>query len=147
MSKLTHSRPKENFEPTLFVDGKGAVLGRLASYTAKQVLLGKVVAILNCNEVIVTGRRNSVIQHYKEARARGGPSITGPHFPKTPEKLVKRTIRGMLSHHQGRGRFAHKRVRCFNAVPNEYANAKTIALPTREISIETMTLKEIGSLL
>lgn len=144
---MSNPRPKEDFEPTLILDGAGAVLGRLASFTAKQLLLGKVVAIVNCNDVLITGRRERILAEYKIARARGGPSITGPHFPKSPEKLVKRTIRGMLSHHQGRGRFAHKRVRCFNLVPNEYIDSKKVSPPTKEITSTVLTLKELGSLL
>ena len=36
-------------------DGKGAVLGRLASKVAKEALQGEEIAILNCEEIIITG--------------------------------------------------------------------------------------------
>ena len=35
------------------IDGKGTILGRLASYAAKEALKGEEIVILNCNEVII----------------------------------------------------------------------------------------------
>ena len=39
------------------IDGKGAILGRLASYAAKQALKGEEIVVLNCEEVIITGNK------------------------------------------------------------------------------------------
>jgi large subunit ribosomal protein L13 len=111
---------KDKFEPTLIIDATDAVLGRLASVAAKQSLMGKTVAIVNCNAAVITGRRQSIIKEYYEKRSRGGASQKGPFYPKEPYRIVKRTIRGMLSYKQGRGLAALKRIRCFNDTPKEY---------------------------
>ena len=108
------------FEPSLVIDATDAVLGRLASVAAKQALIGKSIAIVNCNQAVITGRRQRIIREYYEKRNRGGASQAGPFFPKQPFRIVKRTIRGMLSYKQGRGTEALKRIRCFNTVPAEY---------------------------
>ena len=42
------------------IDGKGAVLGRLASNVAKEALGGEEIAILNCEEIIITGGKVSI---------------------------------------------------------------------------------------
>ena len=108
------------------IDGKSALLGRLASYVAKQSLLGKKIAIVNCEEVVISGKSKSIILEYREVRQRGGASMKGPFFPKSPERIVKRTIRGMLSYKQGRGRSAFKKIKCYNKVPKELENEKMI---------------------
>ncbi len=42
------------------IDGKDAVLGRLASYAAKEALKGEEVIIVNCKEVIITGNKKDI---------------------------------------------------------------------------------------
>ncbi len=130
-------------EMKIVVDGKNALLGRLASYVAKQSLLGKEISIVNCNEVVVSGKPKSVIGEYKEMRNKGGSSLKGPFFPKLPERIVKRTIRGMLSHRQGRGRDALKRIKCYNETPIEFENSKMIK-SGKEKDIKKIKLKDLG---
>jgi large subunit ribosomal protein L13 len=130
-------------EMKIVVDGKNALLGRLASYVAKQSLLGKEISIVNCNEIVVSGKPKSVIGEYKEMRNKGGSSLKGPFFPKLPERIVKRTIRGMLSHRQGRGRDALKRIKCYNETPVEFENSKMIK-SGKEKDIKKIKLKDLG---
>jgi len=130
-------------ENKMIIDGKNAILGRLASYVAKQALLGKEIAIVNCDEVVVSGKSKSVISEYKEIRKKGGASLQGPFFPKSPERIVKRTIRGMLSYKQGRGRNALKKIRCYNNTPEEYADVKKI-LAGKEKKIKTIKLGDLS---
>lgn len=127
----------------IVIDANNATLGRLSSYVAKKALLGKKIAIVNCDEAVVSGKRNSVIVEYREMRKKGGASLKGPFFPKIPEKIVKRTIRGMLSYKQGRGREALKRIKCYNDVPKEFeASQKIIAGKPK--MIKTIKLKDLS---
>ncbi len=128
----------------IVIDATNAVLGRLASYAAKQSLLGHEVIIVNCGKAIVTGRHKTIIREYHEARTRGGSSLNGPHFPKTPERILKRTIRGMLSYKQGRGLAALKRIICYSGTPSEYESSKKIHAG-KEKKTTTTTLKHIGA--
>ncbi len=130
-------------EKRIIIDGKNAILGRLASYAAKQSLLGKEIAIVNCNEVVISGNSRSVIGEYKKSRTRGGSSLKGPFFPKIPERVVKRTIRGMLSHKQRRGNTALKRIKCYNQVPEEFKDLKKI-VSGKEKHLKTIKLKELS---
>ncbi len=134
---------KTTFAPTMVIDAENATLGRLASYAAKQALLGKTIAIVNCEHALVTGKPRSVILEYQEARQRGGASLKGPFFPKSPERIVKRTIRGMLSYKQGRGEAAFKRIRCYNDTPAEFAEAQKIKAG-KEKTVRHITLADLS---
>ena len=112
---------------TIIIDGKNAVLGRLASYVAKQALKGEEIVILNCGEVIITGNKKNIKEGFKTKRSRFGHSQKGPKHHKTSEKIVKRTIRGMLPNHRfGRGSTAFKKIKCYLGVPKEFEQVKTI---------------------
>lgn len=130
-------------EDVTVIDGKNAILGRLASYAAKQSLLGKEIAIVNCDSVVISGRSKSIILDYRKTRQRGGSSMKGPFFPKSPERIVKRTIRGMLSHKQGRGRNALKKIKCYNETPKEFESSKKI-VSGKEKKIKTIKLKDLS---
>lgn len=111
----------------IVINAENATLGRLASYAAKQALQGKKIIILNSEKAIITGRKKNIIENYKEKRSWVGISHRGPFFSRTPEKILKRTIRGMLPNHRaGRGRDAFKRVLCFKGVPEEYKDKKML---------------------
>lgn len=105
----------------IIIDASNATLGRLASYAAKQALLGNSVVILNSEKAIITGRKKFTISNYQKKKKRGGSSQRGPFFPKNPERIVKRTIRGMLpNYRKGRGKEAFKRILCYKGIPIEY---------------------------
>lgn len=128
---------KDTERKTIVIDASGSVLGRVASHAAKQALLGKRVVIVNCKKVLITGKRSTTIREYNLTRLRGGSSLKGPFFPKSPERIVKRTVRGMLNYQQQRGLDAFKRVMCYNEVPQEFANTPTIKLSHTTIARST----------
>ncbi|MAG38051.1 50S ribosomal protein L13 [Candidatus Pacearchaeota archaeon] len=137
---------QEEQKNQVVIDATNATLGRLASYTAKQALLGKKVAIVNCNEAIVLGNPESVTKAYMQKRRRGGSSLKGPFFPKSPEKIVKRTIRGMLPHRKGRGVQALKNIMCYNVLPAELEKSKKI-LAGKVKTSESITLQALSKLI
>lgn len=112
---------------TVIIDASDATMGRLASFAAKQALLGREVIIVNCKYAIITGNHNPTIERYHTMRARGGSSMRGPNYPKLPYMIVKRSVRGMLpDHRHGRGKDAFKRVICYNDTPKKYENVSKI---------------------
>lgn len=42
---------------TIVIDAKGHLLGRLASIVAKQLLQGKKIAVVRCEEMLISGSR------------------------------------------------------------------------------------------
>lgn len=125
------------------IDGKGAILGRLASYSAKQALKGEEIIILNCGKIKISGNKRKIKENFEIKRKKGGSSQKGPKFSKLNEKIVKRTIRGMLpDHRKGRGKIAYKKIKCYEGVPKEFENSEKIELK-KEINkfIEVKDLK------
>jgi len=132
----------------LVIDGEGQIMGRLASYAAKQALLGNEIAVLNSEKVIVTGTKEDIVEKFQLTRKIGGDRFQGPYPSRDTEKLMKRAIRRMLPDYRvGRGREAWKRIKCYNGSPEEFKNDKVITLEKKEIKCEYMTLSELKKLL
>ena len=109
------------------IDGKNAVMGRLASYVAKEAMKGENIVILNCDKVIITGNRENIKENFEKKRERVGSGQKGPKHSRDSEKIVKRAIRGMLPNHRlGRGKDAFRRIKCFIGVPKEFEDKKKI---------------------
>ena len=137
------SNEKTSVTRTIVIDASGSILGRIASYAAKQALLGKNVIVVNCKKALLTGKRSTTIKEYNLIRRRGGSSLNGPFFPKNPERIVKRTIRGMVNYQQQRGLDAFKRVMCYNDTPQEFVTAPKITLH-RTMTAKTTNLEDLS---
>lgn len=105
------------------IDAKNMILGRLAAFAAKQALQGKEINIFNCESAIISGKKKDILRRYKMKMERGHP-YHGPFYPRTANRLVRRTIRGMLPFKQARGVEAYKRIKCFIGVPEEFKKEK-----------------------
>lgn len=126
------------------IDGTGAVMGRLASYAAKEALKGEEIVILNCEDILVTGNKKDIRKKFEDKRSRVGSGQKGPKHSRKPEKLVKRTIRGMLpNHRKGRGKQALKRIKCYAGVPKEFEDKKKI-MGKQEKKLKSIKVKEIS---
>jgi large subunit ribosomal protein L13 len=109
----------------IVIEGKDAILGRLASYVARQALKGEEFAIVNCEQIIITGNRKNIEENLKAKRGRVGSTQKGPKVSRTSEKIVKRAIRGMLPNYRtGRGNVALKKIKCYVGVPKEFEAVK-----------------------
>lgn len=116
------------------IDGSGAVLGRLSSFAAKEALKGEEVAVVNCEQVIITGNKSKIQADFEEKRSRFGHSQRGPVHSKLGFQIVKRTIRGMLPNFRaGRGKEALKRIKCYSKVPKEFESVKKIEMKVSKL--------------
>lgn len=107
----------------MIIDGTDLILGRLATYAAKKALEGEAVVIVNAEKVIITGSKKLLLSQFIE-KQHMGHAYKGPFYPKMPDRIVKRTIRGMLPYKQERGMKAFKRIKCFMGIPEQYINNK-----------------------
>jgi len=103
------------------IDAEGHILGRLCSVIAKSLLKGEKIVVVNSEKVVITGDRQMVFEKYREKYERGSKE-KGPYFPRHPEKIFKRTVRGMLPKNR-RGREVLKNLRVFIGVPEELKNS------------------------
>ncbi len=127
------------------IDATGLVLGRMSTYIAKRLLSGEQVNVINCEKAVVSGSKSKV-ERLKKLRDMGGP-FHGPFYPKRADRVVKRTIRGMLPYKQARGRDAFSRVRCYLGQPDGIAMKNFISIPEASgdkiAAIKTITIKQL----
>ena len=131
--------------PDIVIDASGLVLGRLASYVAKEALNGRKVVILNSEKVFVTGSKDSILEEFLH-KVHVGSSRKGPYYSRMPDKIVKRTIRGMVKFTKYKGREAYKRVMAYIGVPKTFENVKLHELPKAKArpGAKGMTVGEIA---
>ena len=129
----------------MIIDGKNLILGRLAAFAAKQALLGEKIIIVNSEGVVISGSRQNVRDRYLAKTSRGD-LYKGPFFPKTADRLVRRTIRGMLPFKQERGRTAFKKVMCYKGIPDKYKNEKLETLSQANASKLKTNFITVGEL-
>ena len=88
-------------ETTYVFNADGLVMGRLASTVAELLLKAAredrddKVVIINSEKAIVSGRPRSVLNTY-HAKYELNHARKGPFFPRMPDMILKRTVRGML---------------------------------------------------
>lgn len=98
------------------IDAEGLLLGRMASIVAKRALGGEEIALINAEKAVISGAKARILQDYRVKRTRGSRE-GGPFFPRRPDHIVKRTIRGMLPYKRQRGIAAFKAIRTYVGVP------------------------------
>lgn len=115
----------------IVIDASGKILGRLCSVVAKLLLDGNEVVILNAEKAIITGSRRQIIEDYLKKRHAGNVrKRKGPFFPRMPDRILRRTVRGMLPYAKSkRGKEAYRRLKVFIGVPDEFKNAPTVDVP------------------
>lgn len=117
----------------IIIDAEGTILGRLASFAAKQALEGNDIIILNSEKAIISGSKHDIIDKYMNLRKKGGHAHKGPYPSKLSFRIVKKAIRGMLPDYRwGEGRTAFKRIICYEGIPKEYEGQKTITIKTNK---------------
>lgn len=130
------------------IDGEGLILGRLASSVAKKLLTEKdtEIVIVNAERVVISGSKERTFKDYKEKKDRGSKE-QGPFFPKMPDRIVKRTIRGMLPYKQAKGRDAFSRLKVYLSIPEDYETAergKVESASAERLSRKYVTLGEVS---
>jgi large subunit ribosomal protein L13 len=101
------------------VDAKGLILGRMASIVAKRLLQGETIIVINAEKAAISGKRLSLVKDAKTFLEVGHPR-KGPYHPRRPDKIVLRTIRGMLPRKKPKGQQAYKRLKVYLGAPLEF---------------------------
>jgi large subunit ribosomal protein L13 len=111
----------------IVIDATNLILGRFATYAAKQALLGNEVRIINVEKAIISGARARTIADFKRDRQMG-VHTKGPFVPRMADRFVRRVVRGMLPYKQPKGADALKRVMCYKGCPEEFKDIKVFDL-------------------
>lgn len=116
----------------MIIDGEGHVLGRLASVVSKNLINGEEVVVLNAEKVMLTGSKDWAYAKYKQRVDRASisnPRDMGPKYPRRPDDIFRRTVRGMLPYKKSKGRESYKRLKSFVGIPREYQDATLETIP------------------
>ena len=108
---------------TNIINADGLIIGRMASIIAKRLLNGEEIVIVNAERAVLSGKRKSKVKEAKEFLEVGSPE-KGPFHYRRPDKIVRRTVRGMLPYKQPKGKQAYKRLKVFIGIPAELKDKK-----------------------
>jgi large subunit ribosomal protein L13 len=112
------------FDADTVVDARDCILGRVASQVAERALDGERIAVVNAERAVITGREEDIMADYRKRDEVG--SDRGPQFPKRPDRMFKRSVRGMLPYKTTKGREAFENVRIYVGDPYEDAEAEVL---------------------
>jgi len=102
----------------LIYNAEDQILGRLCSVVSKNLLRGESIFVVNCEKAALAGNPKYTEQTYLK-KIKKGSALHGPHFPKRPDDIFRRTVRGMLPWDRTTGRKAYKNLRVFIGIPEE----------------------------
>jgi len=128
------------------IDASGLILGRLSSIVARRLLDGETIAIVNAERLIVSGSKVKTFADYLQSRQRGIKE-QGPYYPRRPDRILKRTVRGMLPYKRQRGRDAFCRLNVYVGVPEMLEGETMSGLDDASIMrLSTSKYIELGEL-
>jgi large subunit ribosomal protein L13 len=125
------------------IDATNLILGRFCAKIAKAAINGEEIAIVNCENAVVVGDKYEIFARYKHNCDRGA-TVKGPYIHRKPDRLVRRTLRGMIPYKTKDGKAAFQRVMCYIGVPKEFESVKAETMSeydinnTRNVKFATM---------
>ena len=128
-------------------NGDKMLLGRLASVVAKDTLLGEEVTVVNCEKIMISGKKHNVFAREKQRHDRRGYPLKSAVLFKVPDKWTRRTIRGMLPWKIARGKEAFRKIRCYNGIPEQFQGKELITLQKASIEkLPTLNYISLGDI-
>jgi len=124
----------------VIVDGRGHLLGRLASVLAKELLNGQKVVVVRCEEINISGSlfRNK-LKYAAFIRKRTNTNPTrGPWHYRAPARILWRVIRGMTPHKTKRAKLALERLKVYEGIPHPFDRLKRVVVPS---ALRTLRLR------
>lgn len=119
------------FEKEIVIDGRGHLVGRLASKIAKEILNGQRVVVVRCELLNRSGSlfRNKLNHHEFLRKKMNTNPRRGPFHFRAPSRMFWRVVRGMLPHKTPKGAAALGRLKVFDGIPFPYDQKKRMVVP------------------
>ena len=130
------------FDADVVVDSRDCIVGRVASNVAQRALDGERVAVVNAQSAVITGNEEATMDVFRKRVEVGAES--GPYYPKRPDGIFKRSIRGMLPYKSTDGREAFENVRVYVDNPFEEGEVLEGTSLDRLSNIKFTTLGDIA---
>ena len=119
------------FEKEIVIDGRGHLLGRLASKVAKELLSGQRVVVVRCELLLRSGslfRNKLKFQEFLRKGMNTNPRRGQFHY-RSPSRMFWRTVRGMLPHKTPHGSAALAKMKVFEGIPYPYDQNRRMVGP------------------
>ena len=74
---------------------------------SKLILAGENVTVLNAEKIMISGSKDWAYKKYKQRIDRASisnPRDMGPKYPRRPDDIFRRTVRGMIPYKKSHGR-------------------------------------------
>ena len=132
----------------IVVDGTNLIAGRLCSNVAKLLRKGNRVSIINCEKIMISGKKSTIVREYEEFLKIA--SIIhpkhGPFHPRRPDTIISRMVRGMLPRKKPSGAEALKRLRVHVGVPKDVKSLGKIQIEKAKIRKSSSLYTTMGEL-
>merc|ERR1712166_1146235 len=115
--------PAKMFEKLVVIDCRGHLMGRLASFAAKEALGGQKIMLVRCEEINISGSfiRNKLnLLMCKNKRMSTNPR-RGPFHHRAPADMLMRTFRGSA---------AYQRIKAVDGCPAPFDKIKKMVVPS-----------------
>jgi large subunit ribosomal protein L13 len=122
VNKMQAAKTSTKISATV-VNGEGLILGRMCSKIAKRLLNGEEIIVVNAEKIIISGKKKSKVAEAHKFLEVGAPE-RGPFHSRRPDRIVGKTVRGMVPWKQPKGKTAYKRLRVYLGVPAELKDQK-----------------------
>ena len=130
-------------KPNGIINADGLILGRMATHVAKRLLNGESIVIVNAEKAILSGKKSSKLEDAKTFLGVGHPRM-GPFHYRRPDRIVRKSVRGMLPFKQPKGKQAYKRLKVYMGVPNEFKDQKAETLTNAQAKKLTCPYFTVG---
>ncbi|MBI4360671.1 50S ribosomal protein L13 [Candidatus Micrarchaeota archaeon] len=129
----------------LVIDAKGAIAGRLSAFVAKKLLEHEDVVIVNAEKAVISGKPREVVDVYRRRLTmtdKANPEL-GAKWPRRPDLMLRRIIRGMLPKRAYRQATALKRLRVHMGQPAGVENGQAFGNQARDLSDRFIELGQV----
>merc|ERR1740130_695553 len=119
------------FEKEIVIDGRGHLVGRLASKVAKEILRGQRVVVVRCELMNMSGslfRKKLEWEEFLHKANNTNPRRQFKHY-RSPSRMFWRIVRGMLPHKTPKGKAALQHIKVFEGIPCPYDQKKRMVVP------------------
>ncbi len=127
----------------MVIDASNCILGRLASSVSKELIKGKTIKVINAEKAVISGNPKHVENILSEKVRRGDP-YHGPFYPRGPDQIIKRVVRGMLPKNT-KGRNALKKLKVYISIPDSLKDKKPVRIGAAENKLKCKYV-ELGKL-
>lgn len=124
-----------------YINARGHILGRLATKIVSYLKQNKQIQVFDAGHILISGNRKDILEKWGMRKSLG-TERKGPFYSFLLEKIVKRTVRGMLNKKKTTKLLSKLKI-YRSKVPENINPKKEILVPQKAQPYKYIFLKEI----